>query len=144
MQRYSIMALLSAVLVPLTLILIRDRIVSVHSIQEAGIWDGVNRLSGYYMLIFNTGISMYYMPKLASLKTDSEFKLELKSYFNTLVPLFIVMILAIFLLKSFIVKLAFTEEFNKINSILIWQLLGDFFRIMICMFYSICGIIFSL
>ena len=130
MQRYSIMALLSAVLVPLTLILIRDRIVSVHSIQEAGIWDGVNRLSGYYMLIFNTGISMYYMPKLASLKTDSEFKLELKSYFNTLVPLFIVMILAIFLLKSFIVKLAFTEEFNKINSILIWQLLGDFFRIM--------------
>lgn len=130
MQRFSIMALLSAVLVPLTLILIRDNIVSVHSIQEAGIWDGVNRLSSFYMLIFNTGISMYYMPKLASLKTDSEFKLELKSYFKTLVPLFLVMILAIFLLKSYIVQLAFTEEFNKINSILVWQLLGDFFRIM--------------
>ncbi len=130
MQRFSIMALLSAVLVPLTLILIRDNIVSVHSIQEAGIWDGVNRLSSFYMLIFNTGISMYYMPKLASLKTDSEFKLELKSYFKTLVPLFIVIVLAIFLLKSYIVQLAFTEEFNKINSILIWQLLGDFFRIM--------------
>ena len=82
------------------------------------------------MLIFNTGISMYYMPKLASLKTDSEFKLELKSYFKTLVPLFLVMILAMFFLKSYIVKLAFTEEFNKINSILVWQLLGDFFRIM--------------
>ena len=130
MQRFSIMALLSAVLVPLTLILIRDKIVSVHSIQEAGIWDGVNRLSSFYMLIFNTGISMYYMPKLASLKTDSEFKLELKSYFKTLVPLFLVMILAIFFLKSYIVQLAFTEEFNKINSILVWQLLGDFFRIM--------------
>jgi O-antigen/teichoic acid export membrane protein len=130
MQRFSIMALLSAVLVPLTLILIRDNIVFVHSIQEAGIWDGVNRLSSFYMLIFNTGISMYYMPKLASLKTDSEFKLELKSYFKTLVPLFIVIVLAIFLLKSYIVQLAFTEEFNKINSILIWQLLGDFFRIM--------------
>ncbi|WP_396145536.1 O-antigen translocase [Flavobacterium sp.] len=130
MQRFSIMALLSAVLVPLTLILIRDNIVSVHSIQEAGIWDGVNRLSSFYMLIFNTGISMYYMPKLASLKTDSEFKMELKSYFKTLVPLFLVMILAIFFLKSYIVQLAFTEEFNKINSILVWQLLGDFFRIM--------------
>lgn len=130
MQRFSIMALLSAVLVPLTLILIRDKIVSVHSIQEAGIWDGVNRLSSFYMLIFNTGISMYYMPKLASLKTDSEFKLELKSYFKTLVPLFLVMILALFFFKSYIVQLAFTEEFNKINSILVWQLLGDFFRIM--------------
>ena len=59
-----------------------DNIVSVHSIQEAGIWDGVNRLSSFYMLIFNTGLSMYYMPKLASLKTDSEFKMELKSYFK--------------------------------------------------------------
>lgn len=130
MQRFSIMALLSAVLVPLTLILIRDNIVSVHSIQEAGIWDGVNRLSSFYMLIFNTGLSMYYMPKLASLKTDSEFKMELKSYFKTLVPLFIGMILVIFMLKSYIIQLAFTEEFNKIDSILIWQLLGDFFRIM--------------
>lgn len=130
MQRFSIMALLSAVLVPLTLILIRDNIVSVHSIQEAGIWDGVNRLSSFYMLIFNTGLSMYYMPKLASLKTDSEFKLELKSYFKTLVPLFIGMILVIFMLKSYIIQLAFTEEFNKIDSILVWQLLGDFFRIM--------------
>ena len=130
MQRFSIMALLSAVLVPLTLILIRDNIVSVHSIQEAGIWDGVNRLSSFYMLIFNTGLSMYYMPKLASLKTDSEFKMELKSYFKTLVPLFIGMILVILILKSYIIQLAFTKEFNKINSILIWQLLGDFFRIM--------------
>ncbi len=130
MQRFSIMALLSAVLVPLTLILIRDNIVSVHSIQEAGIWDGVNRLSSFYMLIFNTGLSMYYMPKLASLKTDSEFKMELKSYFKTLVPLFIGMILVIFMLKSYIIQLAFTEEFNKINFILVWQLLGDFFRIM--------------
>ena len=130
MQRFSIMALLSAVLVPFTLISIRDNIVSVHSIQEAGIWDGVNRLSSFYMLIFNTGLSMYYMPKLASLKTDSEFKMELKSYFKTLVPLFIGMILVILMLKSYIIQLAFTEEFNKINSILIWQLLGDFFRIM--------------
>lgn len=130
MQRFSIMALLSAVLVPITLILIRDNIVSVHSIQEAGIWDGVNRLSSFYMLIFNTGLSMYYMPKLATLKTDSEFKMELKSYFKTLVPLFIGMILVILILKSYIIQLAFTEEFNKINSILIWQLLGDFFRIM--------------
>jgi len=130
MQRYSIMALLSAVLVPLTLILIRDRIVSVHSIQEAGIWDGVNRLSGFYMIFFNTGITLYYMPKLASLKTDSEFKLEIINYFKTLVPLFIVMLILVFILKNYIIELAFTKEFNKINSILIWQLLGDFFKIM--------------
>lgn len=82
------MALLSAVIAPLTLILIRNTIVQNYSINEAGVWDAVNRLSSFYMLFFNTGLSLYYMPKLASLNTDDEFKTELKSYFKTLVPLF--------------------------------------------------------
>jgi len=124
------MALLSAILVPLTLILIRNFIVDAHSIETAGIWDAVNRLSGFYMLFFSSGLSLYYMPKLASLNTESEFKIELKSYLKTFVPLFLIMLIAIFLLKGIILKAAFTDEFSKIEGVLIWQLLGDFFRIL--------------
>ncbi len=129
-RNFSIMALLSAVIAPLTLIFIRNEIVATHTIQEAGIWDAINRLSSFYMLFFSSGLSMYYMPKLASLQTDSEFKTELKSYFKTLVPLFFSMLIAIYLGKGIIVQLAFTSEFNGINDLLIWQLLGDFMRIM--------------
>ena len=124
------MALLSAIIAPLTLIVIRNFIVKTHSIEEAGIWDAVNRLSSFYMLFFSSGLSMYYMPKLASLQTDAEFKTELKSYFKTLVPLFLLMLIIIYIFKSIIVKMAFTAEFETVNNLLIWQLLGDFFRIM--------------
>lgn len=130
LKRFSLMAFLSAVLVPITLILIRNKIVSLYSTQEAGIWDGINRLSGFYMMFFNAGLSLYYVPKLASLTTDKEFKNELKDYFKILVPLFVLMLLLIFILKDFIIELAFTKEFYKIKHILLWQLLGDFFRIM--------------
>ncbi|WP_158626844.1 O-antigen translocase [Flavobacterium sp. GT3R68] len=129
-KKFSVMALLSAVLGPLTLMLIRNIIVKEYSIEEAGIWDAVNRLSGFYMIIVNSGLSLYYMPKLASLNTETEFKEELKSYIKVFVPLFLIMLIAIFLFKGIILHVAFTDEFSKMENVLIWQLLGDFFRML--------------
>lgn len=129
-KRFSIMALLSAVIVPITLLFIRNIIVQKYSLQEAGIWDAINRLSSFYMSFFYSGLSLYYMPKLASMNTENEFKSELKSYFKFLVPLFTVMLIVIYIAKDFILKLAFTEDFSNIKELLIWQLGGDFFRIM--------------
>ena len=128
--KFSSMALLSAIIVPVTLILIRKYIVDYYSIEEAGIWDGVNKLSGFYMLIFSSGLSLYYMPRLASLKTDSEFKEELKLYFKIFIPLFLLMLIVVFVLKGFIINLAFTAAFLRIKEVLIWQLSADFIRIM--------------
>ena len=124
------MALLTAIIAPLTLLFIRNMIVEKYAIQEAGIWDAVNRLSSFYMIFFSSGLSLYYMPKLASIHTESEFKTELKSYFKVFVPLFLVMLIVIYIAKGIILKLAFTPDFSEVESVLIWQLLGDFFRIM--------------
>ncbi|MFV8442796.1 O-antigen translocase [Flavobacterium sp. LB2P44] len=129
-KQFSAMALLSAVIAPVTLMLIRNFIIETHSIQEAGIWDATNKFSSFYMLVFSSGLSLYYMPKLASLTTELEFKVELKSYFKFFVPLFLTVLVAVFLLKGIIVDVAFTAAFSKVNEVLIWQLLGDLLRIM--------------
>jgi PST family polysaccharide transporter len=129
-KKFSVMALLTAIIAPLTLLFIRNMIVEKYTIEEAGIWDAVNRLSSFYMIFFSSGLSLYYMPKLASIHTETEFKTELKSYFKVFVPLFMVMLIAIYFAKGIILKLAFTAAFSEIGNMLIWQLLGDFFRIM--------------
>ena len=128
-KKFSVMALLSAVIVPLTLLFIRNAIVQNYSLQDAGIWDAVNRLSSFYMMFFSSGLSLYYMPKLASIHTEKEFIKELKSYFKVFVPLFLLMLIVIYFAKSIILKLAFTQEFSSINELLIWQLAGDFIKI---------------
>lgn len=128
MGKFSVMALLSAVLVPGTLIVIRNLIIDVHSVEKAGIWDAVNRISGFYMMFFSSGLSLYYMPKLAELKTDLEFKKELKFYFKTIIPIFTMVLFFVFLLKDFIINIALTEQFQEVSSIMIWQLLGDFLK----------------
>lgn len=129
-KRFSIMALFSAIIAPLTLIIIRKNIVNFYSIEEAGLWDALNRFSNFYMVFFSTGLTMYYMPKLASLKSEFEFKNELKSYFKVLVPLVLLLLSIIYFLKKYIVILAFSSEFSPINDLLIWQLAGDFIKIL--------------
>jgi len=127
---FSQMAFISAVLIPLSLIIIRNFIVKNYSIQEAGVWDALNRISSFYMMFFGSGLSLYYMPKLASIETDIEFKEELKAYYKTLVPLFLVVILLVYFFRTFIVKLALTDEFIVVNDLMIWQVLGDLLKIM--------------
>lgn len=126
--KFSVMALLSAIIVPGTLIVIRNLIIDVHSVEKAGIWDAANRISGFYMMFFSSGLSLYYMPKLAALKTDSEFKTELKFYFKTIIPIFTVVLFLVFLLKDFIINIALTKQFQGVSSIMIWQLSGDFLK----------------
>ena len=129
-KNFSVMALVSAFIVPLALIFIRNYIVKTHSIQDAGIWDATNKISSFYMSVFSSGLSLYYMPKLASLKTDSDFKIELKSYFKVFVPLFFLMLVIILLLKDLLLNMIFTKDFMQVKEVLIWQLLGDLFRVM--------------
>lgn len=129
-QKFSAMALLTAIIAPLTLLLIRNAITTNYSLAEAGYWEATTKLSSFYMVFFTSGLSLYYMPKLASLSTEDAFKQEVKVYFSSFVPLFLVMLLVLFFTKEWILKWVFTPEFLKLQSVLIWQFLGDFFKIL--------------
>ena len=124
------MALVSAILIPVTAILIRNYIIDHSSLYNAGIWEAITRISGFYMMFFSAGLSLYYLPKLSVLQTDDEFKTELKYYFKTLIPVFIGVLLMVFLCKDLIISIALTSEFQPVSELLIWQLFGDLFRVM--------------
>lgn len=129
-QKFLLMALVSAIIIPLTSLLIRNLIISDISLHAAGNWEAVNRISGFYMMFFSAGLSMYYLPKLSELKTDIEFKKELLYYFKTLVPLFIFVLFVVFVAKNWILDIVLASKFQMVKSLLIWQLLGDLFKIM--------------
>lgn len=129
-KKFALMGLLSGILVPLVSILIRNEIIKTSGITEAGVWDATIRISTYYMMFFSSGLTLYYLPKLASLKTDFEFKNELISYFKIFVPFFVLMMVIIYLFKQYIIQFIFTPEFQSVDSLLKWQLLGDFFKVL--------------
>ena len=128
--KFIIMALISAIVIPLTAILIRNHIIANSSSFDAGIWEAINRISGFYMMFFSAGLSLYYLPKLSSITTDKEFKQELTYYFKILVPIFIGVLLLVYLFKKIIISIALTVEFQPVSDLLFWQLIGDLFRVM--------------
>ena len=129
-QKFLLMALISAIVIPLTSLLIRNLIIADISLEAAGNWEAVNRISGFYMMFFSAGLSMYYIPKLSELNTDAEFKKEFLYYFKTLVPLFVFVLLIVFFAKNWIIDYVLATKFQLVKSLLIWQLLGDLFKIM--------------
>jgi PST family polysaccharide transporter len=129
-KKFLIMALVSAILVPLTSLVIRSLIISDISLYAAGNWEAVNRISGFYMMFFSAGLSMYYLPKLSALHSLLDFKKELGYYFKILVPLFVLVLVFVFLVKNWLIDYVLASKFNLVKSLLIWQLLGDLFKIM--------------
>ena len=71
---FTLMSIVASIMMPITQLAIRFIIKENISINAAGIWEGLNRISTSYLLIFTTSISFYFLPKLSSLKYSYEIK----------------------------------------------------------------------
>jgi len=127
---YSIMALASAVALPLVIILIRNYIIDSIGLKEAGYWEAVNRISQYCLMFVNSLIALYLVPKLSTAQTKKTFKLEIWNFYKGLLPYFMGLLLFIYLLRYYVVSLVFSEEFLPAKDLLLWQFLGDFVRVL--------------
>lgn len=130
MGKFSVMAIISAVLIPVSTLWIRSFLVSNYNIETAGIWDASERISSFYMNFFLTGIALYYMPKLAGLQGNHEFKIELIKYFKSFLPLGILILGLVYLTKNWIIGFALSKDFLSLSEYLHWQLAGDFVKLM--------------
>ena len=127
---YMLMALISGVFMPLVIIAVRNYIIEVEGMKDAGFWEAMNRISSYYLLFINSIMALYFLPRFAEIDNNKEFKKEVFDFYKTIVPVFAMGLLVIYLLRPFIVALFLTDEFEPVNDLFMWQLLGDFIRIM--------------
>ncbi len=126
---YTVMALFSAIILPFVFIAIRQHIVAQEGIEQAGYWDAMTRISDYYLKFVATLMTLYILPQLAKATTHLEFRKEIFDFYKTILPLFGLGILLIYLLRAPIIRVIFTEDFLAMKGIFKWQLLGDFFKV---------------
>lgn len=127
---YSGMALFSAIMLPFVTVLIRNYIIDNIGVKEAGFWEAMNRVSGYYLMFMNSLIGIYILPKLSSTNSSKVFKEEVFAFYKNLIPIFGLGLILIYFLRYFIINLVFTKEFEPVEQLFFWQLLGDFVRIL--------------
>ena len=125
---FSVMSFFSTVLkeyVELDLrVMITDRI----SIEEAGVWTAMTYISKNYMVFSSAMFSLYVLPKFAGIYTKRDFKSELINIYKTLLPLFGVGMILVYLFRDLIIQIIY-PDFDGMSSLFKWQLLGDFVRL---------------
>jgi O-antigen/teichoic acid export membrane protein len=127
---YSMMALVSALSVPMSQLLVRSYITTeTKSLDNAGLWEGINRISAMYLMVITTSLSVYYLPKLAQLKTKTEIRNEIFNVYKLVVPFLIFLSLSIFVCRHLIINILFAEKFSGMENLFAFQLMGDFFKI---------------
>lgn len=129
LSSYSIMALFAAVASPFVYLIIRKEIVFSLGLEQAGYWETMVRIASYYMLFVTSIVSIYYFPKLAQAKSTTDSKLIFRNFYQSILPIFILMVIVIFLCRDFIIQFLFTPSFKPVADLFFLQLLGDIFKV---------------
>ena len=98
--------------------------------DAAGYWEGMNRISGLYLMFVTTSFSVYYLPKLSELKSAVHLRIEIVKAYKIITPIIAASLLMIYLLKDLVINILFTKEFYPMKELFFWQMLGDFFKIL--------------
>ncbi len=126
---FSLMALTSAVLVPLVQILVRNHIITALSLKDAGYWDAMWKISQGYLGIITGTLSVYYMPKLSNLQAVAAIRREIWNGYKLIVPALLVVLPLVYVLRMPIIYLLYSEQFTLTAGLFLPMLIGDFFKI---------------
>ena len=129
LSKYSLMAITSAISAPLSYLVIRNYIGENLGWDSAGYWQGIWYISTMYLMLITTSLSVYYLPKLSEIKDKNELKKEIFNGYKIIMPIVIVSATLIYLLKEYVIIIAFDEKFMPMIELFAWQLIGDFFKI---------------
>lgn len=126
---YMLMALTSAMTIPISLILIRNILISQVGWDSTGYWQAVWKISEVYLSVITMALSTYYLPKLASLRGVNAIVSEVHKTALIIIPIVIIMALTIYLFRNVIIWLLFTPEFQPASNLFAIQLCGDIMKI---------------
>ncbi|ENZ0349734.1 MULTISPECIES: O-antigen translocase [Morganella] len=129
LSSFVLMALVSAICVPLSQITIRYYLMSEYNLYYAGYWEAMTRLSTAYLMFVTTTLGVYYLPRFAELQQIDKIKKEVYRGYKFILPLTLCTGLTIYLLRDFVIKLLFSESFLPMEKLFLWQMIGDSLKI---------------
>lgn len=126
---FGFMGLTSALIVPVTYMIVREHLSTKLGLKAAGYWQSSWKISEIYLMLVTTTLSVYYLPRLAEIRFASELKAEIAKVYRFVLPIIVIGAVAIYLLRDFIINTLFTPDFMPMRELFPWQLAGDVVKI---------------
>src|SRR5690606_34165869 len=129
LSAYSLMAFVSAFLLPLIYLKIRTNAFTEIGIENAGNWEAINRLSSFYLMFISTLLSVYFFPRLSQSVSVTETRKVIGDYYKNIIPMFVLGGLILYFCRNVLITLIYSEKFLVLSDLFLYQLLGDFFKV---------------
>ncbi len=126
---FGLMGLTSALTVPVSYMLIREYLANKLGLQAAGYWQASWKISETYLMLITTTLSVYFLPRLAEIRSAHQLKLEIFKVYRFVMPIVVVSAIGIYVSRDFIIHTLFTKDFLPMRDLFLWQLTGDVVKI---------------
>lgn len=126
---YMLMAITSAITVPISLIIVRNILITQVGWDSTGHWQAVYKISEVYLGVITMALGTYYLPRLASLTGVDAIVGEIHKTARVIIPIVATMALGVYLLRDVAISLLFTEAFRSSRDLFAIQLTGDVIKI---------------
>lgn len=137
LAEYSLMTLAGVATLSLSQLAVRGYLIRTHSDTAAGLWEGLNRISNFYIFFLALIITSQVLPRYAEATSRRSLLQQLRFNCSMLIPMTAVIIGLVFLLRDFIIRFVFTAEFLSLKDMMVWHLLGDFLKITAWIFSNV-------
>ena len=127
--KYVLMAMTSALVMPVALLIIRNVLVQHTGWQGTGLWQSVWKISEVYLGVITIALSTYYLPKLSQLSDADSIMEEVTSTAKIIVPIVSLIAAMVYAFRDILIHILFTSEFSEARDLFSIQLCGDVVKI---------------
>ncbi len=131
---YVAMAVCSASCAALSVILVRNILVSSLGWEQTGHWQAVFKISEIYLGVLTVALSTYYLPRLSGLRDAGDIRKEILHTARVVMPIVSLLALGIYLLRDVAISLLFTQQFAPARDLFAVQLIGDVVKMLSWLF----------
>lgn len=129
MYQYLFMSIMAVGLIQISQFIVRNTVIHILTAVEAGYWQAVVAISSIYNSFLITLLGIYYVPRMAPLKTRTELINNVGFLKRTILPGFAVCMLLFFLLRHWVIDLLYAPEFSPATALVLPLAIGDFARL---------------
>lgn len=126
---FAVMAATSALLAPLSHMIIRDNLASHLDWESAGLWQALSKISEMHLLLLTSTLSVYFLPRFSEIRDGVELRKEVLKGYLFVIPIVTVSATALYLLREPLVTTLLSSKFLPLVDVLGVQLLGDVMKI---------------
>jgi PST family polysaccharide transporter len=129
LSRFSIMTIFSATLYPIAEILVRSVLIENLGMHQAGLFQGLWKLSSVYLSFMTTFLSFYYLPQISQNIGIDELNKRVLKMFVSILGLFLLGAILFMILDKWIVRFALSADFDEVLIYVKYQLAADLLKV---------------